>query len=283
MNKKNQQLAIGLDIGGSKILGLLYDQSLKKTYADYRQPIIKDSLPQLIEQIYQEINRLISAASNLGATVTTIGLGIPGLARRGKIITCPNLTILNGQNLVARLTKKFPHQKILVDNDVNCFLKAYLNKHSKLNKTTCAIIALGTGIGGAIAFNGQNITKQVGISSEIGHMILNHRDGTDLENYYHQIMGYPAGQLFTAAQNGNLVAIKKVEKFATILGVALANLNNLISPQTIILTGGVARYHRTYLPLIKKIIANHSITPNSPHWIIGHDQTAAAIGASLFD
>lgn len=283
MNKKNQQLAIGLDIGGSKILGLLYDQSLKKTYADYRQPIIKDSLPQLIEQIYQEINRLINLADNLGATVTTIGIGIPGLARRGKIIACPNLTILNGQNLVIRLAKKFPHQKIFVDNDVNCFLKAYLSKHPELSKTTCAVIALGTGIGGAIAFNGQNITRQVGISSEIGHVILNHRDGTDLENHYHQIMGHPAGRLFTAAQNGNLTAIKKVEKFATILGIALANLNNLISPQIIILTGGVARYHRIYLPLVKKALANHSVTPNSPRWIIGHDQTAAAIGASLLN
>lgn len=278
-----QQLAIGLDIGGSKILGLLYDRTLKKTYADYRQPIIKNNLAQLIEQICLEINRLISSANSLNSVVTNIGIGIPGLARQNKIINCPNLTILNGQNLIIKLTKKFPHQKISIDNDVNCFLRAYLTSHPQLNTTTCAVIALGTGIGGSIAVNGQNIIKQIGISSEIGHMILDHRDGSDLENYYHKIMGQPAGKLFTAAQNGNQIASKKVEKFATILGSALVNLNNLIGPQTIILTGGIARYHQTYLPLVKKIIADRSITPNSPRWIIGHDQTAAAIGASLLD
>jgi len=276
-----QQLSIGLDIGGSKILGLLYNQQNHKTYAAHRQPIIKDSLPALIEQINLEIKRLIKAANKRESIPGTIGIGIPGIMKNGKIINCPNLNILNNKNLNNLLAKEFPDKKISSDNDVNCFLRAYLMSHESLKTTTFVVLALGTGIGGAIALNGKNIIPELGISSEIGHMIINQQTGADLEYYYHKIMGHPAGRLFTAAQEGDSRAQQKVEKFAKILGLAMANLNNLVNPEVIILTGGVGRYYKTYLPLVKQIINERSLTPNRPRWIVGQDQKAAAIGASL--
>ena len=276
-----QQLSIGLDIGGSKILGLLYNQQNHKAYAAHRQPIIKDSLPALIEQINLEIKRLIKAANKRESIPGTIGIGIPGIMKNGKIINCPNLNILNNKNLNNLLAKEFPDKKISSDNDVNCFLRAYLMSHESLKITTFVVLALGTGIGGAIALNGKNIIPELGISSEIGHMIINQQTGADLEYYYHKIMGHPAGRLFTAAQEGDSRAQQKVEKFAKILGLAMANLNNLVNPEVIILTGGVGRYYKTYLPLVKQIINERSLTPNRPRWIVGQDQKAAAVGASL--
>lgn len=276
-----QQLSIGLDIGGSKILGLLYNQQDHKAYAAHRQPIIKDSLPALIEQINLEIKRLIKAANKRESIPGTIGIGIPGIMKNGKIINCPNLNILNNKNLNNLLAKEFPDKKISSDNDVNCFLRAYLTNHPSLKTTTFVVLALGTGIGGAIAIDGKNIIPELGISSEIGHMIIDQQTGADLEYYYHKIMGYPAGRLFTAAQEGDPQAQQKVDRFAKILGLAMVNLNNLINPAVIILTGGVSRYYKTYLPLVKQIINERSLTPNRPRWIIGQDQKAAAVGASL--
>ena len=276
-----QQLSIGLDIGGSKILGLLYNQQNHKTYAAHRQPIMKDSLSVLIEQINLEIKRLIKAADKIKSVPETIGIGIPGIIKNGQIINCPNLNVLNNHNLNNLLAKEFPNKKISSDNDVNCFLRAYLMSHESLKTTTFVVLALGTGIGGAIALNGKNIIPELGISSEIGHMIINQQTGADLEYYYHKIMGHPAGRLFTAAQEGDSRAQQKVEKFAKILGLAMANLNNLVNPEVIILTGGVGRYYKTYLPLVKQIINERSLTPNRPRWIIGQDQKAAAVGASL--
>ena len=276
-----QQLSIGLDIGGSKILGLLYNQQNHKTYAAHRQPIMKDSLSVLIEQINLEIKRLIKAADKIKSVPETIGIGIPGIIKNGQIINCPNLNVLNNHNLNNLLAKEFPNKKISSDNDVNCFLRAYLMSHESLKTTTFVVLALGTGIGGAIAIDGKNIIPELGISSEIGHMIINQQTGADLEYYYHKIMGHPAGRLFTAAQEGDSRAQQKVEKFAKILGLAMANLNNLVNPEVIILTGGVGRYYKTYLPLVKQIINERSLTPNRPRWIVGQDQKAAAVGASL--
>jgi predicted NBD/HSP70 family sugar kinase len=61
----------------------------------------------------------------------------------------------------------------------------------------------------------------------------------------------------------------------------MANLNTILNPQTIILTGGVARYHKLYLSEVKQIIKDYSFTANQPRWRIGHDQKAGALGASL--
>jgi glucokinase len=276
-----QQLSIGLDIGGSKIFGLLYNQQSRKVYAAHRQPIMKDSLPVLIEQINLEIKRLIRAADKIKSVPETIGIGIPGIIKNGQIINCPNLTVLNNKNLNNLLAKEFPDKKISLDNDVNCFLRAYLMSHQSLKTTTFVVLALGTGIGGAIAINGKNIIPELGISSEIGHMIIDQQTEVDLEYYYHKIMGHPAGRLFTAAQEGDSQAQQKVKKFAKILGLAMVNLNNLLNPEVIILTGGVSRYYKTYLPVVKQIINERSLTPNRPKWIIGQNQKAAAIGASL--
>jgi predicted NBD/HSP70 family sugar kinase len=276
-----QQLLIGLDIGGSKILGLLYDHQKKMVYASQRQPIIKDNLAALVQQLTQEIKRLTAEAETMNAEVLGAGLGIPGLINQQKIITCPNLSILNGQKLTNLLLKKTQLKKIVLDNDLNCFLSAHLEKYPALKNSTLAVIALGTGIGGSIAINGKNIISSLGISSEIGHMIIDPKTNHSLEYYYHKIMNYPTGRLFSTALAGNPVAQKKAEQFARIFGLAMVNLNNLINPQTIILTGGIAHYHKTYLPLVKKIVKDYSFTNNRPQWRIGRDQKIAAIGASL--
>ena len=278
MNKK--ELLIGLDIGGSKVLGLLYDRQTGKSYAAKRQLINKEKLSDLLNQLNIEINRLSMEAIRLQSKIAGIGIGIPGSINNGKIIRCPNLPILNGQKLGQLLAPAVKINNIVLDNDLNCFLRAYLQKYPALKKQTLVVIALGTGVGGSIAINGQNIIKHLGISSELGHLIVD-QSGHDLEYYYHQLTGHPSGRLFTAAEDGNQTAQRKIDQFANILGLVVANLNTIFNPNSIILTGGVSRYHKFYLDQGKKIIKNYSFTNNRPVWRIGHDQKAGAIGASL--
>lgn len=278
MNKR--KLLIGLDIGGSKVLGLLYDRQTGKSYAAKRQPISKEKLSGLLNQLNVEISRLIAEANRLQSKLAGIGIGIPGSINNGKIVRCPNLPILNGQKLGQLLAPTSKINTIVLDNDLNCFLRAYLEKHPALKKQTLIVLALGTGVGGSIAINGQNIIKYLGISSELGHLTVD-QSGHDLEYYYHQLTGYPAGRLFAAAESGNQTAQKKVDQFANVLGLVVANLNTIFIPNSIILTGGISRYYKFYLNQVKKIIKTHSFTNNRPAWRIGHDQKAGAIGASL--
>lgn len=277
---KKNKLLIGLDIGGSKILGLLHDPQTGKTYAAKKQPIIKESLSGLLNQLTVEINRLSQEASRLQAEIIGAGIGVPGPINGDKIINCVNIPVLRGKKLGQILTKSTKIKKIILDNDLNCFLRAYLKKHPKLNNQSLVVIALGTGIGGSIAVDGQNIIKSLGISSELGHIIVD-QSGHDLEYYYHKITNHPNGHLFAAAQQGDETAKKKVEQFAHIFGLVMANLNTILNPKTIILTGGVARYHQLYLSKVQGIVKDYSFTTNHPGWRIGRDQKAAALGASL--
>ena len=277
---KKERLSIGLDIGGSKILGLLNNQHSGKSYAAKRQPICKENLSDLLTQITEEISRLSKEADQRQAEIIGVGIGVPGPINNGKIINCANLQILKDKKLGQLLSQSIKIKKIVLDNDLNCFLRAYLKKHPGLNNQSLVVVALGTGIGGSIAINGHNIINSLGISSELGHIIVD-QAGHDLEYYYHKITGHPAGQLFTAAQQGNKTAQKKISQFAHIFGLVMANLNTILNPQTIILTGGVARYHKLYLAEVQQIIKDYSFTANRPRWRIGHNQQAGALGASL--
>ncbi len=279
---KKSQLLAGIDVGGSKILGVLYDPQQQKVYAAKKQPINKTTRATLIDQLLAEINRLQLASQKLTSQkITKIGLGIPGLIKNGQVINCPNLQVLNGCFLAKKLTSQSGLTKIILDNDLNCFLRTYLKKHPEYHHGSLIVLALGTGIGGSIAFNGQNIINQPGISSEIGHSIINPETGQDLEYYYHKLIGQPASHLFTAAAEKDHSAQIKIEKFTQILAATTANLNNIFNPTAFILTGGVSKYYQHYLPLVKKLTKQASFTKNQPVWRIGHDQKAAAIGASL--
>ena len=276
----NKKLHIGLDIGGSKILGLLYDRQTKQFYTAKRQPIIKEKLSDLLNQLNKEIDRLTAEANRRQAKIAGIGIGIPGIIKNNRIINCPNLTILNGQKLDQLLKQNHKLKQISLDNDLNCFLRAYLEKHPALKQQSLIVIALGTGVGGSIAINGHNIIKSVGISSELGHLIVD-QSGHDLEYYYHRLAGQPAGHLFAAAESGDQGAQKKINQFANVLGLVMANLNTIFNPNVIILTGGISRYHKLYLEQVKAIIQEQSFSHNRPAWRIGHNQKAGAVGASL--
>lgn len=279
---KKSQLLAGIDVGGSKILGVLYDSKQQKVYAAKKQPINKTSADGLIKQLLAEINRLQLASQKLtNQKITKIGLGIPGLIKNGQIINCPNLQVLNGCFLAKKLGAQSGLAKVILDNDLNCFLRTYLKKHPQYHNGALIVIALGTGIGGSIALNGQNIISQPGISSEIGHSLVDLQTGHDLEYYYHQLIGQPASQVFIAAETGQKKAQDQIGDFTKIFTLTTANLNNLFNPRAFILTGGVARYYKKYLPLLKQLTKQASFTKNQPVWHIGHDQKAAAIGASL--
>ncbi|HNW55877.1 MAG TPA: ROK family protein [bacterium] len=278
---KKLRLSAGIDVGGSKILGVLYDAQKQKTYAVKKQPIDKTTLTSFIKQLTTEINRLQEACLKIsGQNLTEIGIGIPGLIKNNRVINCPNLQILNDQLLGRKLTTATGLKKIILDNDLNCFLRTYLKKHSEYRRGSLIVLALGTGIGGSIALNGKNIINQPGISSEIGHSIINPETGQDLEHYYHELIGQPASHLFAVAEKNQSAQIK-IEKFAKILAATTANLNNIFNPTAFILTGGVSKYYKYYLPTVKKLTKQASFTKNQPVWRIGHDQKAAAIGACL--
>ena len=107
-------------------------------------PIKTDSAEEFAALLTEEIKKFTSDS------LTAIGIGIPGIAKDGKVINLPNIPILNGYPLSAKLKEIFGCE-VYTDNDANL---AALSQYRHLGLTgNMVYITVSTGIGAGIIIN----------------------------------------------------------------------------------------------------------------------------------
>lgn len=248
---------VGIDLGGSKISGVLIERRmkiLKRVRIDIREKTKEYISSKIIETISQ-------VSSHVGTRkIKSIGIGIPGSSRNGKIISLPNLPCLNGFEIAKAVEKRFGIMS-LVEKDANCFAigESFLKK-----KPNLAGITLGTGLGGGIIVGGK-IYRGHGSAGEFGHIIIEHNgrkchcgNRGCLEQYassqgiehdsraiYCESLK-PEG-LAEMARKGDRTALGIFENFGYYLGIGLANINYALNPETIAIGGGLANAHDLFL------------------------------------
>ncbi len=139
-----KKYAIGLDIGGSKIRGILWDG--KKVLRSIEKPTPKNL------KLFKKIISDIIAALSKNKSIYKIGIGSAGVIYNTTIKYSPNIRYIKNLNLKILL----PKTKIKLDNDAQAFLKAESTTLLKKNKLVG--VTLGTGIGRAV-FKNDKILK----------------------------------------------------------------------------------------------------------------------------
>ncbi|MET0930712.1 MAG: ROK family glucokinase [Aeromicrobium sp.] len=263
------KLAIGIDIGGTKIAAGVVDEDghvlarLKRETPTTEPLEVIDAIASITEEFRREhhIRAIgVGAAGFVDATQSTV-LFAPHLAWRHEPL----------RDSVARRTGL----PVLVDNDANAAGWAEWRFGAAQNEADLVLITLGTGIGGAIVIDGQPYRGRFGIAGEFGHMqvvpdgnpcecgnrgcweqyasgrVLTRRaraaatDGTDLGKTFLSDAGGTVerieGHLVTAhAKAGNEEAISWIADVGDWLGVGIANLAAALDPGTFVIGGGVS-------------------------------------------
>ena len=266
-------LALGVDIGGSFVkMGLVdRDGEIKnssQTPTPQSPPAIAISI--LIDDI---VDFLDEAGCNL-ASLAGIGVGFPGAIRRpkGRVEAAPNLKAWNGTELRGIFEKELG-RRVAIDNDANlAALAEYVWGNGK-GANPLILFTLGTGIGGGIILDGRIFHGAWGGAAELGHQTIEF-DGKlcgcgnrgcleayagtkgivsrawellreDRGSLLWEMMGGDYGSLNpeiigNAARDGDAVALKVTSETASALGVATANMMNILNPECILFGGGVA-------------------------------------------
>jgi len=229
----------------------------------------------LLATIEATVNSILEELRGHG-TCVGIGVAVPGpLDReRGIVRYTPNLGLEN-YPLATELGRAF-NLPVFLENDVQAGVFGELRAGALRGSRHAVGVFLGTGIGGGLVINGEIYRGATGSAGEIGHMILHEggalcgcgnygclealasrtalaKDaialaasgkapamleaaGTDFAEY--------KSSAFEAALTADEIAIgKAVDRTAFWLGVGLANLVNILNPETIVLGGGlVARF-----------------------------------------
>ena len=172
---------IGIDLGGTKIEGILTDETYK-TITRKRIPTnqeegynsILESIKNLILEFIQESNDKVS-----------IGVCTPGaLSLSSGLIKNSNTQCLIGKDLQNDL-KNILHYNVSIENDANCFALAEAKLGAGKNSNLVFGVIMGTGVGGGIIINGKIHHGRTNVAGEWGHHCL-----------------YPEGNICYCGNNG---------------------------------------------------------------------------------
>ena len=165
-----ERLAIGIDIGGTKVAGGVVDGSGRILTRTRRDTPHRTTSPRIIEDLIVEcVHELIETTGSSGSIVA-VGIGAAGFvaADRATVVFAPHLSWRN-EPLRAALQQRIP-VPLTVDNDANAAAWAEATFGAARGESHAVIITLGTGIGGALIIEGLVQRGRYGIAGEFGHM-----------------------------------------------------------------------------------------------------------------
>ncbi|MDN5768235.1 MAG: ROK family glucokinase [Humibacillus sp.] len=163
------RLAIGIDIGGTKVAGGVVDETGAIVHRTRRDTPHRSTSPSVVENtIVEAVDDLLAKVDP--AEVVAVGIGAAGFVAvdRATVVFAPHLSWRNEplrDALAARIA--FP---VTVDNDANAAAWAEATYGAAKGESHVVMITLGTGIGGALIIDHHVQRGRNGIAGEFGHM-----------------------------------------------------------------------------------------------------------------
>lgn len=266
-----ERLVVGFDLGGTKMAAVLVDSRFR-VVARVRKKTRGKEEDDLFERIAALVRSLFDEAHVAPSDVAGIGIGSPGPLdpRTGVIGDTPNLGWKDFP-LGERMRKAFG-LPVTVGNDVDMGTYGEYHFGSARGAKTVLGVFPGTGIGGGLIVNGMLHTGASGAAAEVGHIVLDPegprcgcgRRGC-LEAYagrlaiagrawgwvardkapaLKRIAGtdpaeYRSGALAKAIEEGDALIEEVVRDAAQKIGLVIAGLVNVLSPDVVVLGGGL--------------------------------------------
>ena len=253
---------LGIDLGGTKIEGLLADKSGEQL------KLIRVKTPG---GSYGEIlNAIANLVSELATTPDLpVGIGIPGsISPTSGRVRNSNILALN-RRLFAKDLEKTLGRPVRVANDANCFTISESTDGAGKEANSVFGVILGTGVGGGISINSQILEGQNSIAGEWGHNPLPRitSDASDRRCYCGRtncIESWLSGpglsktykgfskkdltaeQIVKRYEAGEEDAIETLLAFFDQLALALSIVTNILDPDIIVLGGGLSNIKSIY-------------------------------------
>ena len=273
----NKEYVITIDLGGTKILSALIDD--KKQIVD-KVKLATDAnkgADFLVECIAKSVKELLKKNELSEKKIKVLALGVPGTVNpeSGIISIAPNLNIEN-YNIKEALQKHFDIP-VLLENDVNMAglgIKIYEYNN---NVNNMLVVFVGTGIGGALFFNGKMYRGSSFYAGEIGHIKVNKngsfsgvpklsfeniasrtaivnsilrrakKEKTSLKKIIDKGDKIKSKNLAKAISKKDKLVIEEMENACKTIGTVLGSLTTLLNLDTIIVGGGVVEANEKFM------------------------------------
>lgn len=238
--------AIGIDLGGTRIKAVLINDQ-----GEIQHEVItetKEENQQWKEDVKSTVEKLVS--KNTDSYV--IGLSAPGIPNKENkaIEFLPDRL----QGIEGFVWQEHLSRPTMVINDAIAALSAEASFGSARDCEHAVLITIGTGVGGAIMINKKIYQGAFQKAGHIGHMSINMDGDPDIcgmpGSLEEAIGNYSISkrsngrftdtlELLESLKNHDLIAKEIWEKSIKALAVGIASISNILSPEKVILAGGI--------------------------------------------
>jgi glucokinase len=265
--------AIGIDIGGTKILAAIVDENGNITKSIKVPSEGKEGRERILGHLYEAIEEVIDPS------IEGIGIGTAGQVDpdTGIVVTAtPNLKDWSGVPLKRLVEDRF-HLPTYVDNDGNVAALGEWWAGDGKGARCLLCLTIGTGIGSGIVYEGKVFRGAKGLGAELGHMSIKY-DGIRCNcGGIGCIEAYASGpalikklkergrdfnspdEIQREAENGDKIVLDTISEIGTLLGFAMVSFINIFNPDVILLSGGVSNLGELLIKPIREIVDTYAL------------------------
>lgn len=260
--------SIGIDIGASKAnIGVVHNTGKIVTCSKIATGLgcnCRDTM----DKILQSAQQCIKAAGLAADCIGFVGIGVPGTvdAKMGNVLFAPNIKWEN-EPIVSYVRNYFNCEIALTqDSHAAALGEYYFGAGRGCQDIVC--ITIGTGISCGIIIGGK-IHTGLGTAGELGHIIVEqegkqcncgkkgcmetYASGSAMNEAAKTLGLKDAKELFVRAADGDKEALRFVQRGIAALGVGIVNLVNILSPQAVVISGGLCT-QKDYVDAIRDFV-----------------------------
>jgi glucokinase len=308
----DDRLVVGIDVGGTKVLGVALDPADPTTViGEARVPTPEGAAPLL--DAMADVVRKLGAGHGVGS----VGVGIAGLVDRGGVLRIgPNLPGLLDVRVGDELDRRLG-LPVRVDNDATCATWGEHVAGAARGERDALLVTLGTGIGGGMIADGELVRGAHGFGGEVGHMVVDphgpdcpcgrkgcwerfasgsglgylgraaalayrFRRGVELAGEPEAVRGE---HVTRAAAEGDAEALAIVDHFAEWVALGIGNLLAILDSSLVVIGGGLVEAGDLLLEPIQAALPDRVMAPRqrADVRVVAAElgERAGAIGAAL--
>jgi glucokinase len=264
-----ENLSIGVDIGGTKVLGGVVDQT-GNILTTHREDTPKAGGAELTEVIIGVIQELLAQYP-----AKSVGISAAGFVSsdRQTMLATPNIAGWNGVNLKVEISREID-LPVVIENDANAAAWGEAVYGAGRGESELMMVTVGTGIGGGLVNNGALYRGAFGVAAEFGHMRVvpnghlcgcgklgcfeQYASGSALHRHLLEaiekdpaggaallargdgtIAGIKGHHITDAAREGDPIAVGAFNTTGDWLGAGIASLCVIVDPACVVIGGGV--------------------------------------------
>jgi glucokinase len=281
---------IGIDAGGTKLLGGVVDEGLV-VHHRVRRVWRGGDRAQTLDTFVEAIEEARAAAPDVAA----VGFGIPSLVEwETGVSRWANHLPLDEVPFRDLMSERLG-LPVVVDNDANAAMLAEHRSGAARGARHAVLMTLGTGIGSGLLIDGRVYRGSTGVGAELGHVVLDihgpdcpgkcpghgcvealvsgraiGREGIRLAREHpdsalgrrvaahREVTG---GLVTELAHDGDEVARLALDEVGRRLGAALTGVVNALNPEVIVIGGGAMAAGEMLLGPARAVVAERALPP----------------------